>query len=130
MRPQEKVTRVARQRPRATKNPLPLRVGDKKREPCGPYSVEKRDQKLWARQMIKKIGPARLPILKLWYPQIETLSPNMHLGARHSLGSRLRVQVRPFIFSNSKAVRSFFVAEMEYQKAVIDKGLIYVLKIY
>ena len=61
----------------------------------------------------------------------------MHLGVRHSWGSRLRVQVPPLIFSNSKAIRSFFVAEVlefdavvEYQKTVTDKGLIYVSKIY
>ena len=55
----------------------------------------------------------------------------MHLGARHSWGSRLRVKVTPLIFSNSKAVRSFFVAEVlefdaevEYQRTVIDKGLL------
>ena len=61
----------------------------------------------------------------------------MHLGARHSWGSWLRVQVPPLMFSNSKAVRSFFAAEVlefdsavEYKKTVIDKGLIYVSKIY
>ena len=83
--------------------------------------------------MIKKIMPAGLPVLKLWYPQFETLSPNMHLGARHSWASQLRVQVPPLIFSNSKAVRSFFLvenAEVGYQKTLIDKGLIYVSKIY
>ena len=61
----------------------------------------------------------------------------MHLGARHSWGSWLRVQVPPLLFSNSKAVRSFFVAEVlefdaavENQKTVIDKGLKYVSKMY
>ena len=55
----------------------------------------------------------------------------MHLGARHYWGRWLRVQVPPLIFFKFK---SFFVAEVlefdaevEYQKTVIDKGLIYIL---
>ena len=55
----------------------------------------------------------------------------MHPGTRHSWGSRLRVQLLPSFFQIPKLWKVFFVAkvlefdaEVEYQKTVIDKGLI------
>ena len=61
---------------------------DKRRGPCGPYSVEKRGQhiKLWAntkkappnprkaRQIIKIKMTAGLPVLKLWQPHFRHLA--------------------------------------------------------
>ena len=66
-----------------------------------------------ARQMIKMKVTARLPVLKLWQPRFRHLVQIWTWALRHNWGSRLSMKISPLnFFSNSKAVRNVFVAEV------------------